>query len=58
MNTRKLYGSKPMTSFALALPQSDSDDDLCNSSDSDIIHQKGNNNTHNCYIHYYMCIHV
>ena len=24
-----------MTSFALALPQSDSDDDLCNSSDSD-----------------------
>ena len=24
-----------MTSFVLALPQSDSDDDLCNSSDSD-----------------------
>ena len=35
MNTRKLYGSKPMTSFALALPQSDSDDDLCNSSACD-----------------------
>ena len=35
MNTRKFYGSKPITSFALALPQSDSDDDLCNSSDSD-----------------------
>ena len=35
MNTRKFYGSKPMTSFVLALPQSDSDDDLYNSSDSD-----------------------
>ena len=35
MNTRKFYESKPMTSFALALPQSDIDDDLCNSSDSD-----------------------
>ena len=23
-----------------------------------IIHKKGNNNTHNCYIHHYMCIHV
>ena len=35
MNTRKFHGNKPKTSFALALPQSDSDDDLCNSSDSD-----------------------
>ena len=35
MNTRKFYGSKPMTSFTLALPQSDSGDDLCNSNDSD-----------------------
>ena len=41
MNTRKFYGSKPMTSFALALPQSDSDDDLCNSSDDETIIANG-----------------